>query len=420
MKRSFIGAAAVALLALSGCSSGAASAEDGDVTLRITWWGNSQRAEATQKAFDLFEEKNENIKVEALPSTFDGYYNKLTTQFAAKSAPDIFQDDQVRTFADKGLLLDLSDTSIDLTTIDPAILKQGTVEDKVYEVPAGTSPMAFVYKAELLKKVGIEAPDSSTSWDDLIRSAEKLQPTLPEDTYALADSSTQANHYEVFLRQRDKGWFNEDGTGIGFDAKDLEDWWSYWAEVRDKELTTPVDQSIAGSGGDVAENPVAKDLVAMGIYGTAVSLPNDKWQYGSFPGDADNPGVYQMRSSSWAVNSKTEHPEESAELVDFLVNDPEAAKLLGLSRGVPGSKTAKDSAGTDAEEKDQDILDYSDYLAKEGNSGSGPTPDPAGTRSLRSDIFVRYAQKVLFKEMSVEDAAASTVKEADALLDSVK
>ncbi|MGO2862072.1 MAG: ABC transporter substrate-binding protein [Brevibacterium sp.] len=419
MKSRLIGATVVALLALSGCGSGSGDA-NGDDTLRITWWGNGQRAEATQEALDLFEKNNPDIKVEALPSTFDGYYNKLTTQFAAKSAPDIFQDDQVRTFADKGLLLDLNDTEIDLSTIDPAILKQGTVDDKVYEVPAGTSPMSFVYKTQMLKDAGVETPNADTSWDDLITIAEKLQPKLPEGTHALADSSTQANHFEVFLRQRGKGWFNEDGTAIGFDEKDLADWWTYWEEVRDKELTTPVDQSIAGSGGDVAENPVAKDLVAMGIYGTAVSLPNEEWEYGSIPGEAGNPGVYQMRSSSWAINSKTENPEEAAKLVDFLINDDEAASALGLSRGVPGSEPAKESAGKDAGDKDKFILDYSDYLAEDGNSGTGPAPDPAGTRSLRSDIFVRYAQKVLFKEMSVEDGAAAATKEANALLDSIK
>lgn len=419
MNKRFVGATAVAVLALSGCGSAQAGA-DSDTTLNITWWGNSARAEATQKALDLFEEENSGIKVQALPSTFDGYYNKLTTQFAADSAPDIFQDDQVRTFADKKLLLDLSETSIDLSTIDPAILKQGTVDDKVYEVPAGTSPMSFVYKQKMLDKAGVKAPDADTSWDELLGIAEKLQPTLREGTHALADSSTQANHFEVFLRQRDKGWFNDDGTAIGFEAKDLEDWWTYWAEVRDKELTTPVDQSIAGSGGDVAQNPVAKDLVAMGVYGTAVSLPNDEWQYGSVPGEAGNPGVYQMRSSAWAVNSKTENPEEAAKLVDFLVNDPEAAKLLGLSRGVPGSGIAKDAAGDKADDKGQDIVDYTDYLVKDDNSRPGPDPDPAGTRSLRSDIFVRYAQKVLFKDMSIDDAAAAATKEANALLDSLK
>lgn len=420
MKRTLAGATAVALLALAGCGGSASAGSDGDATLRITWWGNSDRAEATQKAIDLFEKENEGIKVEALPSTFDGYYNKLTTQFAANSAPDIFQDDQVRTFADKNLLLDLSETSVDLSTIDPAVLKQGTVDDKVFEVPNGTSPMAFVYKPEILKKAGVDAPDSKTTWDDLLADAEKLKPSLPDGTYALADSSTQANHFEVFLRQRGKGWFNEDGTAINFSEKDLEDWWSYWAEARDKGITPQVDQSIAGSGGDVAENPVAKDLVAMGIYGTAISLPSDEWKYGSFPGDDGNPGVYRMRSSSWAINAKTEHPEESAELVDFLINDPEAAEALGLSRGVPASEPAKEASGKHAGEKDQDILDYTEYLVKDGNSRSGPAPDPAGTRSLRSDIFVRYAQKALFEEMSVEDASAATVKEANALLGSLK
>lgn len=421
-KHLFAGACAAALL-LTGCSAGANdTGGDSERTLRITWWGNAARAEATQAALDLFQKKNPNIKIEAVPSSFDGYYNKLNTQFASSSAPDIFQDDQVATFADNGLLLDLNQYKnfIDTSSIDPKILNQATIDGKLLEVPAGTSPMSFVYKGDILSKAGVAKPVAEDSWDDLTAKAEALKPALPAGTWALADSSNQPNHFEVFLRQRGKGWFSNDGKSLGFEAKDAADWWSYWSELRIKGLVPPADVTTGGAGGDVSQNPIAKNLVAMGIYGTSISLPSEEWSYGPIPNEAGKPGVYKMRSASWAVNSKTKHPEDAAKLVNFMINDPEASALLKLTRGVPASNTALETVRGSLQPKDKQIVAYADYLSQGGNSGIGPNPDPAGTRGLRSDIFTRYSSEVVFGKQSPEDAADAMIKAAEDLIESIQ
>ncbi|MBT2588360.1 ABC transporter substrate-binding protein [Arthrobacter sp. ISL-95] len=422
MKKQLLAGVCAATLLLVGCSPRATNTNDSERTLRITWWGNTARAEATQAAIELFQKKNPKIKIEAVPSSFDGYYNKLNTQFASSSAPDIFQDDQVATFADNGLLLDLNEYKniIDTSSIDPKILNQATIDGKLLEVPAGTSPMSFVFKKGVLDAAGVAAPDSKDSWDDLAKKAAALKPSLPAGTWALADSSNQPNHFEVFLRQRGKGWFSPDGKSLGFDAQDAADWWSYWSKLRSDGLVPPADITTGGAGGDVSQNPVAKNLVSMGIYGTSITLPSEEWSYGPIPNEAGNPGVYKLRSASWAVNSKTKYPEDAAKLVNFLVNDPEASALLKLTRGVPASDTALKSVRDSLAPKDKQIVAYADYLNQDGNSGTGPNPDPAGTRGLRSDIFTRYSGEVIFGKQTPQSAAEAMIKAAQDLIESLK
>lgn len=77
--------------------------------LRVSWWGGQIRHEATIKAAILYEHLHPNVKIVTEFSGWDGYFDKLTTQLAAKTAPDVFQNDvdKIPDYANRGLLLDL-------------------------------------------------------------------------------------------------------------------------------------------------------------------------------------------------------------------------------------------------------------------------------------------------------------------------
>ena len=59
--------------------------------LRFSWWGGGERHEAFLKAIKLFESKNPGVKIKAEYTGFQGYQERLTTQIAGKSEPDIMQ-----------------------------------------------------------------------------------------------------------------------------------------------------------------------------------------------------------------------------------------------------------------------------------------------------------------------------------------
>jgi ABC-type glycerol-3-phosphate transport system substrate-binding protein len=50
--------------AACGSGGGGGSNEQQQVTIRFEWWGNADREEITERAIDLFEQKNPKIKVE--------------------------------------------------------------------------------------------------------------------------------------------------------------------------------------------------------------------------------------------------------------------------------------------------------------------------------------------------------------------
>src|SRR4051812_23901668 len=64
----------------------------GPAELRMSWWGNDDRAQRTQKVIDLFQATYPDIKIKGEPDggTSD-HFQILDTQLAANNAPDIVQ-----------------------------------------------------------------------------------------------------------------------------------------------------------------------------------------------------------------------------------------------------------------------------------------------------------------------------------------
>lgn len=107
-----------------------AESTDEPVTIRITWWGGQTRHDLTQQVLDLYTSEHPNVTFEAVPSGWDGYFEKLATDTATGGMPDIVQMDYmyISTYAQNGSLADLSeyinDGTIDASGIDEALMER--------------------------------------------------------------------------------------------------------------------------------------------------------------------------------------------------------------------------------------------------------------------------------------------------------
>ncbi len=59
--------------------------------LRLAWWGGAARHEATLRAVAAFERNHPGLRIKAEYMGFNGYLERLTTQIAGGSEPDVMQ-----------------------------------------------------------------------------------------------------------------------------------------------------------------------------------------------------------------------------------------------------------------------------------------------------------------------------------------
>ena len=141
-----------------------AESTDEPVTIRITWWGGQTRHDLTQQVLDLYTSEHPNVTFEAVPSGWDGYFEKLATDTATGGMPDIVQMDYmyISTYAQNGSLADLSEYinngTIDASGIDEALMNASNIGGKTVGIPLSTSLVAFTYNPSVLEEAGVDVP----------------------------------------------------------------------------------------------------------------------------------------------------------------------------------------------------------------------------------------------------------------------
>ena len=112
-------------------------------------------------------------------------------------------------------------------------------------------------------------------------------------------------------------------------------------------------------------------------------------------------GWYAKPATLYAISRNTDHPEEAAMLLDFLLNDKSMAVLQGVEKGVPLSHSAREAL------LEVDMLQgiqYEASLCMEENQNMGKMNSFVEDGTL-IDMFIASCNLVLFDKMTPEEAA---------------
>lgn len=415
-----VAVATAGALLLTACGNDDSGSGTEQVTLRMVWWGNDARAEATRAAIEAFEAEHSNITVETESLPFDGYFDKLSTQMAANDAPDV-QQQQVEfmvQYADQGALLDL--TEVDLANLDPSTTETANIDDQQVGVPTGVSTLAVVANTRVFDQAGVPIPDDTTwTWDDYAAAARQITQNSPDGVFGAKSLGWDIREAAAWVAQRGNDLFTDDGQ-IGAEVEDLaglyelalammDDGGSPSASETSEQLTLAPEQSgVAtdryGMQLDAVSNFPALDNAAGGGL-ELLRLP-------SMTGSAADAMTMLVAPQYWSVSARTEHPEEAQVLVDFLASSPEAGETLGMTRSVPANSETRDSMLSTLEGGDLAIVEFMNEISDE----VVPTPlAPPGTASFSQNLQ-RYALEVLFGRQSPDEAAENLLTETEASL----
>jgi len=404
---------AVSVTACSGPSQEAGEESAGPVTISFQWWGNDERAELTEAAIDVFEEKNPGVTVETSFSAIDSYIPKLATQIASGSQPDLFliPMESVKEYTQKQATTDISEYVGDIISVDKipeTTQKIGQIDGKTYGFTLGTATYGWAYDPNVWAAAGLETPDEDFTWDDLIDAGAAIREASGGAKAAISDPGGYIALFSTWLSQQDKLLFTEDGE-LGFTEKDLLGWFDLMQELRDSgastdpQTTSTIDQSMQNSG--FARGLAAGEFIAASITGAFVdTLGEGNVALAPMPTDTGVIGLGMAGTNVAAISPQSDHPEEAAAFLDFLINDPEAAQILKLSRGIPLNTDNYDALAPTLSGGDKIV---NDFVQKYQPQFSDPAPlAPPGVSTLPADFTLAY-EGITFGQQSNKDAAKS-------------
>ncbi|MRG61679.1 extracellular solute-binding protein [Agromyces sp. CFH 90414] len=423
-----IGAATLVLTACAGNDAGGGEAaapelklSDEPVTLSFTWWGNDTRHAATEEIIAAFEAEYPNITIEPQYTDWAGYWDKLSTSVAAGDIPDIIQMDekQLSTYAANGVLADLGELSSILSTEDfpEAVLGTGALDGTQYGVPVGINSYTIIANKDLLDQYGVDLPDDETwTWDDFVATAEEVATASGGAIVGTQSWGFEDGGLNNWLRQHGESLY--DGAEVAASEETLAGWWEFLLEATEAGATPDPAATIERESGGLAESFTATNASAFGPWwSNQVQALRDASGQDlvalRVPSTADGSAYYKP-SMFWSASAKTEHQAEVATFLDFLANSEEAADLLLAERGVPANEKIREYITPKLDEVNQTVVEFLDGLAPE--VGDAPPATPPGGGAIET-IIDQHTQKVLFGELTPEQAATSFIEELQRALD---
>ncbi|WP_320066343.1 ABC transporter substrate-binding protein [Micromonospora sp. RTGN7] len=395
--------------------------DDGLIELSVFWYGNTKRAELTEKALRLYSARNPRINFRVTWQGFDGYYDRLATQAAGGNVPDLIQiDDTVLTeYARREILLDLSrytaDNRLDLRGLPPGLVRYGEVDGRTMGVAAAQTSAAVVYNRALLRRLGVPAPRSAMSWQEYVDWAARV--TRASDGRVAGTMDPSGDHRALWLWLRSRGGELYQGRKLGFTANDLVDWFELWQGARTRRATPSAALIDQADGGETNRQLVVTGHTAAS-FAWAHQLPElqrytgDELAVAAFPGP---PGAQWARASMyWAAFRGTRHADIAADVINFLTTNMEAGLALGLERGVnPNLAIRRYVKGSVTDVGQQRAAGLAEALAD--GLGPAPSPPPKGHARVRA-LLVATAERVRSGRVGIRAAASRFIAQADAAL----
>jgi oligogalacturonide transport system substrate-binding protein len=391
----------------------AESKSEEKITLRFSWWGSDTRHKATIAALDKYMQLHPNIKIEAEYGGFDGYEQKLKTQLAGGSAPDLIQVDQPwlydfsrqsEVFADLNFLKDV----IDLTAFDAKFLADySTVEKKLQGLPTGLNGMVIYYNKDFFQRYGIPE-DTEFNWDNMLEYGKKVHDqSNGKDVLWNVDPNLYGEAFKYYVRQKSGNQFILDDYTLGFNRAEALEAMEYLKKFLDAGVVSPFEESAAydkkieqnpkwfkGEFGftiNWASNiPVMKKDVPFktGVTQTIISK------------SSKNTAVITRPSQIFSISKNSKYVKETAALLNWLLNDKEGVTLLSDVRGTPASKNAL-KVLQDAGLLDSEIVKATEIALKTSGGPENGVTNNAELIKIRTDVI----QKLAYKKSTPEQAA---------------
>lgn len=392
--------------------SGEEQGEKEPVTLRFSWWGSDTRHEATIAAIERYMELNPHVTIEYEYMGFDAYYQKLLTQLAGGTQPEIVSVDykwigdlvaQGKPFIN---INEISD-QIDLTNFDTDFIKEYCGQgDYLIGVPCGVNGRGVLYNTEFFETYGLTA-SNDWDWEDLLAAGESVNQQNENAHLLFLTNDVLVYITRDLIKQKYGENMINDNYELICTPEDLVECMDMVRKLVDTGTMPPFEESVL-------YETVFADQIPNWLEGTwgmtvlsASNLPSIvaaspfeidtmRWVVAD---DAKNSAITIAPTMMLAIPTACAYPEEAAAFINWFMNDEEAIRITGDTRGIPANNAARAILEEEGLISPQVSSMLEQAMADGGSPENGPTLG-AECAAIISD----YSHKVGYGEMTPEEA----------------
>ncbi|MFZ2988970.1 ABC transporter substrate-binding protein [Ideonella sp.] len=425
-RRPFIGA-----LGLAPLLARAAPAQ----VIRFSWWGGAGRHEATLKAIALFERRHPGLKIKAEYMGFNGYLERLTTQIAGRAEPDVMQINWawLAMFSKRGngfTDLHAHQDQMALNEFTPEDLASGVVAGKLNALPTSYTARVMLWNQASWARAGLALPKT---WDELFAAGPVFKRVLGQQAFPLDGELYDMILLSLAYVQQKHGtpYVDPATPRVAMSADAALEWVHTYRRLVDQHVATslPLRASLGGAEKPTEQQPdwVAGQWAGNYTWDSLIGLRNSTLQapqklalgdFATLPG-ARNSGMFGRPTLMYAVGRNSRQPALAARFVSFMLTDPEAAEILGRTRGAPAARTPFEALLSSNKLPPLELQAHRQILAQR-QAGRIATPAPLFEHARLNRFMREVFETVAYSKASPAEAAQRLLTEGNALLQRIK
>lgn len=385
------------------------------VTIKFSWWGGADRHDKTMECLAKFQETYPNIKVKVEFSEWKGFKKKMNMRIAGNDEADLMQInyDWLETYSKDGSgfydLNKVSDT-LDLNNFSTDILNYGTKNKILNAIPISMNGKVMYYNQALSDKFGISP---YKTWDNLLASRKNV---TDNNNYLVEYDETNAWILPMAYIQQKSGHDFIDSNGkLGFTQQDIQDALTFYKSLIDNKIVpVSIHKAVNDLNGNTSLSNVSWTSEVSKIQKT-MDKSNSKVNISEIPSiDGQNVIRYVKPGMLYAISKNTDHPKEAALLMNFLLNNSECTKTLGLDKGVPCSTSA-----LKALQEDSKLSGLQYESTKKADNVKEILISPYLENTLIQNILIETLDQISYGKATPEQCSKDTYNKLVQTLDSL-
>jgi len=344
---------------LSGCAPASPDGSGSTEAVSLTWMtrpDNQAEADVYASISDDITAKGIGLDLTYVAGSSEGspYQDKLKTDIAAGTAPDVFwlPGTDIADFAKAGLIMNIREEAaktehsdadfyagpMESLTVDPDT--GATSPDFLWGVPRDVSTFALYLNLDLIEKAGVDDPRELAAagewdWDAFEATSKAITENGGEGVKGFGAGGWWAN-WGYFVHSAGGGFFNEDRTACALDSDESVAGLEYLKGLYDNGYGVPF--------GEDAEPPFKAGQVGMFINGRwatpgAREITEFAWDVVELPTGASEGRNWQFWGA-YVVNAKTENPAAAWKLIQELTSAEVQGQISQLGANIPSRVSA--------------------------------------------------------------------------------
>ncbi|HEV7298552.1 MAG TPA: extracellular solute-binding protein [Tepidisphaeraceae bacterium] len=321
-----------------------------DATLSVLHWGDPDEGQIMADLVAAFERDHPKVKVNRIHVSSGEFDSKLKTMFAAGDAPDLFylKPESTPEMASMKLIKPLDEhvTQAELAEYFPKLLDvfryngERSGAGPLYGIPKDFSTTVMYINLDLFKQAGVPVPYGGWTWAEYEQAMRKITDlsTPQRRIYGGMLDLWDATLLNI-IWTHGGDFFGKDFRDVLLDEPGAQAAMEMVRRLRHEERTVFNATGIAKDGGQEFLLGNIGSIGPIGRWKTPVYRSINNFEFDVVPVPYAKEKASQLFTNAWAIGTQTKHPEESLQLLRYLVGEEGQARAAKLGLAIPSNRS---------------------------------------------------------------------------------